>query len=119
MNAASLKKLFMPVGFEKNPHVNKLVDCWVSTILDLPHPDKEELEQTSEQCLDRSIVLREALEKIKKKDLQHTLTSICEELDKSLAASHYHLEWDVEVNRWVLQGDEFCKRMNELIRTLE
>jgi len=119
MNAENLKSLFMPVGFEKNPHVNKLVDCWVSTVLDLPHPDKKELDQTAEECLEKSILLREALGKLKKKDLFSTLEGICRELDKSLAASHYHLEWDVEVNRWVLQGDEFCKRMNELIRTLE
>ena len=119
MNAASLKKLFMPIGFEKNPHVNRLCDCWVSTILDLPHPDKKELDQTAEECLEKSILLREALGKIKKKDLQHTLTSICEELDKSLTASHYHLEMDRETGRWCLQGDEFCKRMEELIKTLE
>lgn len=118
MSPTGFKRLFMPVGFENYTQVHRLVDCWVSTIVDLPHPDKNELNQTANECLEKSIVLREALEKIRKKDIQSTLNEICKELDISLSASHYHLEFDVETNRWMLQSDEFCKRIEELIRTI-
>ena len=118
MTATELKKILMPIGFEKNVLVNRLVDCWVSTIRDLPHPDAEELDQVAQECLDKSITLREALEKLPKKELLSTLLLINKKLDKSLADSQYQLEWDKETDRWVLQNNVFCSRIEELIKTL-